>query len=73
MQHDPISDALNFLQQPAFMSGPTWPTTVFWVLVPASLAIAVYAFAAIPGQRRATHLSATRRPSSPPGSSWSST
>jgi uncharacterized membrane protein YphA (DoxX/SURF4 family) len=29
---------------------------VFWVLVLASLAIAVYAFAAIPGQRCATHL-----------------
>jgi len=56
MQHDPISDVLNFLQQPAFVSGPTWPTAVFWVLVLASLAIAVYAFAAIPGQRRATHL-----------------
>jgi len=56
MQHDPISDALNFLQQPAFVSGPTWPTTVFWVLVLASLAIAVYAFATIPDQRRVTHL-----------------
>ena len=54
MQHDPISDALNFLQQPAFVSGPTWPT-VFWILVLASLAIAVYAFAAISGQRRAAH------------------
>ena len=29
MQHDPISDALNFLQQPAFVSGPAWPTAVF--------------------------------------------
>ena len=56
MNHDPISDVVNFLQQPAFVSGPTWPTAVFWVLVLASLAIAVYAFAAIPGQRRATHL-----------------
>ena len=56
MKHDPISDVLNFLQQPAFVSGPAWPTAVFWVLVLASLAIAVYAFAAMPGQRRATHL-----------------
>lgn len=56
MTHDPISDVLDFLQQPAFVSGRTWPTAVFWVLVLASLAIAVYAFAAIPGQRRATHL-----------------
>ena len=28
MQHDPISDALNFLQQPAFVSGPTRPIAV---------------------------------------------
>ena len=56
MKHDPISDVLNFLRQPAFVSGPTWPTAVFWVLVLASLAIAVYAFAAIPDQRRTTHL-----------------
>ena len=46
MKHDPISDVLNFLQQPAFVSGPAWPTAVFWVLVLASLAIAVYASAA---------------------------
>ena len=51
MNHDPISDVVNFLQQPAFVFGPTWPTAVFWVLVLASVAIAVYAFAAIPGQR----------------------
>ena len=56
MKHDPISDILNFLQQPAFVSGPTRPTAVFWVLVLASLAIAVFAFATIPGQRCATHL-----------------
>ena len=56
MKHDPISDVLNFLQQPAFVSGPTWPTAVFWVLVLTSLAIAAYAFATIPGQRRVTHL-----------------
>src|ERR1700741_996937 len=56
MKPDPISDVINFLQQPSFVFGPTWPTAVFWVLVLASLAIAVYAFAAIPGQRRATHL-----------------
>ena len=50
MKHNPISDAVDFLSQPG------WPTPVFWVLVLASLAIAVYAFAAIPGQRRVTHL-----------------
>src|SRR6202023_923403 len=57
MRHSPISDLLNFLQQPAFVSGPAGPTAVFWVLVLASLAVAGYAFAAMPGQRRATHLS----------------
>src|ERR1700741_4333770 len=56
MKPDPISDVINFLQQPSFVFGPTWPTAVFWVLVLASLAIAVYAFAAIPGQRRVNHL-----------------
>jgi len=56
MNHDPISHVVNFLQQPAFVSGPAWPTAVLWVLVLASLAIAVYAFAAMPGQRRTTHL-----------------
>jgi len=56
MKHDPISDVLNFLQQPAFVSGPMWPTVVFWLLVLASVAIAVYAFAVVPGQRRVTHL-----------------
>ena len=56
MKHDPISDVLNFLQQPAFVSGPMWPTVVFWLLVLASVAIVVYAFAVVPGQRRVTHL-----------------
>lgn len=50
MKHNPISDVLDFVQQPG------WPTPVFWALVLASLAIAIYAFAAIPGQRRVTHL-----------------
>jgi uncharacterized membrane protein YphA (DoxX/SURF4 family) len=56
MKHDPISDVLNFLQQPAFVSGPMWPTVVFWLLVFASVTIAVYAFSAVPGQRHVTHL-----------------
>jgi uncharacterized membrane protein YphA (DoxX/SURF4 family) len=56
MNHNPISDVLDFLQQPAFVSGPTWPTAVFWVLVLASIAIAIYAFATIRDQRRAVHI-----------------
>jgi uncharacterized membrane protein YphA (DoxX/SURF4 family) len=50
MNHNPISDVADFLQQPG------WTTYAFWVLVLASVAIAVYALITIPGQRRATHL-----------------
>jgi uncharacterized membrane protein YphA (DoxX/SURF4 family) len=47
---DPITDVINFLLQPA------WTTGVFWILGLASVAIAVYAFATIPSQRRATYI-----------------
>jgi uncharacterized membrane protein YphA (DoxX/SURF4 family) len=50
MNPDPISDVVAFLQQPA------WTTGVFWLLGVASVVIAVYAFSAIPGQRRASHI-----------------
>ena len=50
MKPDPITDVLEFLRQPA------WTTGIFWLLGIASLAIAVYAFATIPSQRRATHI-----------------
>jgi uncharacterized membrane protein YphA (DoxX/SURF4 family) len=50
MNHNPISDVADFLQQPG------WTTYAFWVLVLATVAIAVYALITIPGQRRATHL-----------------
>ena len=50
MNHNPISDVADFLQTPG------WTTYAFWVLVLASVVIAVYALITIPGQRRATHL-----------------
>jgi uncharacterized membrane protein YphA (DoxX/SURF4 family) len=50
MNSDPITDVINFLLQPA------WTTGVFWILGLASVAIAFYAFATIPSQRRATYI-----------------
>jgi hypothetical protein len=50
MKPDPITDAVEFLLQPA------WTTGVFWLLGLASLVIAVYAFATIPSQRRAIYI-----------------
>ena len=50
MNPDPITDVIDFLLQPA------WTTGIFWVLGLASLAIAIYAFATIPSQRRATYM-----------------
>ena len=50
MNPDPITDVIDFLLQPA------WTTGIFWVLGLASLAIAIYAFATIPSQRRATYI-----------------
>ena len=50
MNPDPISDVVAFLRQPG------WTTAIFWLLALASVVIAVYAFSAIPGQRRLTHI-----------------
>ena len=50
MNPDPISDVVAFLRQPG------WTTAIFWLLALASVIIAVYAFSAIPGQRRLTHI-----------------
>jgi hypothetical protein len=44
--NDPFTDAVAFLQRPG------WPTPIFWLLLAASLVVALYAFAVIPGQRR---------------------
>jgi uncharacterized membrane protein YphA (DoxX/SURF4 family) len=50
MNPDPITDVLDFLRHPA------WTTGVFWFLGLASVVIALYAFATIPSQRRATYI-----------------
>jgi uncharacterized membrane protein YphA (DoxX/SURF4 family) len=50
MNPDPISDVVDFLRHPA------WTTGVFWFLGLASVVIALYAFATIPSQRRATYI-----------------
>jgi len=51
MNHNPISDVIVFLLQPA------WTTVVFSLLVLSSVAIAVYVYRAIPGQRTIEHVS----------------
>jgi uncharacterized membrane protein YphA (DoxX/SURF4 family) len=50
MNPDPFSDALKFLLQPA------WTTGFFWLLLLASIGIAVYVYGTIPGQRRVEHI-----------------
>ena len=45
MNPNPFSDAVQFLKEPA------WTTAVLWVLVLASIGIAVYAWRRVPGQR----------------------
>jgi len=50
MKHNPLSDVVDFLQQPG------WTTIVFWVLLLASIVIAIYAFATIRDQRRPIHI-----------------
>ena len=50
MKPNPLSDAFHFL------SAASWTTGVFWVLILASIAIAVYAWANIEGQRAPRHL-----------------
>jgi uncharacterized membrane protein YphA (DoxX/SURF4 family) len=50
MTHNPLSDVVEFLMQ------PDWTTVVFWVLVLASILIAIYVLVAIPGQRSLTHV-----------------
>jgi len=51
MHRNPVSDTIDFLLQTA------WTTAVFWLLVLASIAIAVYAFRTVPGQRSLKHVS----------------
>jgi hypothetical protein len=50
MKPDPFTDVAHFLVQPG------WTTLVFWVLIIASIAIAAYAWARLPEQRRGVHV-----------------
>ena len=50
MNPNPWTDIGNFLRAPG------WPTPAFWLLLAASAVIALYAWVAIPGQRRFGHL-----------------
>jgi len=49
---DPFSDVLGFL------TTSTWTTGVFWLLIVASVVIAVYAWGRIPEQRASRHFAA---------------
>jgi uncharacterized membrane protein YphA (DoxX/SURF4 family) len=50
MKHDPISDVIDFVLQAG------WTTVIFWLLVIASIAIAVYVYRRMPEQRRFEHV-----------------
>ena len=50
MRPNPLSDALAFLTK----SG--WTTVAFWILIVASIGIAIASYRAIPAQRRLEHL-----------------
>jgi hypothetical protein len=49
MNPNPLADVARFLVQPG------WTTVAFWLLLLASIAIAAYAFATLPEQRRPSH------------------
>ncbi len=49
MNPNPASDVVGFLTQPG------WMTALFWLLLVASIAIALFALATIPEQRRGGH------------------
>lgn len=50
MPENPISDLIEFL------TSPSWPTPIFWLLVIASVAIAVVVWRRLPEQRDFSHL-----------------
>ena len=45
MNHNPISDMVQFLVQPG------WTTAVFWLLLLGSIAVAVHVYRTMPAQR----------------------
>lgn len=50
MNHNPISDTVQFLLQPG------WTTAVFWLLLVGSIAVAVYVYRLMPAQRTIEHV-----------------
>src|ERR1700747_917236 len=50
MNHNPISDTVQFLLQPA------WTTAIFWVLLLGSIAVAVHVYRTMPAQRTIEHV-----------------
>jgi uncharacterized membrane protein YphA (DoxX/SURF4 family) len=51
MKHNPFSDAVQFLSQPA------WTTPIFWLLLLGGIAVAVYVWRRMPPQRTVGHFS----------------
>ena len=50
MNHNPFSDTVQFLLQPA------WTTTIFWLLLLGSIAVAVRVYRTMPTQRTIEHV-----------------
>jgi uncharacterized membrane protein YphA (DoxX/SURF4 family) len=50
MNHNPISDTVQFLLQPA------WTTAIFWLLLLGSIAVAVHVYRTTPAQRTIEHV-----------------
>jgi uncharacterized membrane protein YphA (DoxX/SURF4 family) len=50
MNHNPISDVIQFLLQPA------WTTAIFWLLLLGSIAVAVHVYRTMPAQRTIEHV-----------------
>ncbi len=50
MNHNPISDTIQFLLQPA------WTTAIFWLLLLGSIAVAVHVYRTMPEQRTIEHV-----------------
>jgi uncharacterized membrane protein YphA (DoxX/SURF4 family) len=50
MKHNPISDVVQFLLQPA------WTTAIFWLLLVGSIAVAVHVYRIMPAQRTIEHV-----------------
>jgi uncharacterized membrane protein YphA (DoxX/SURF4 family) len=50
MNPNPVTDVIEFLLQPA------WTTAIYWLLMLGSLAIAVYVYSTVAGQRSVEHV-----------------